>query len=50
MPKFVYKAVDYDLLVHAMCGSSYLFTTYVTSCLAMVLLELGWGFNGTFTD
>ena len=31
-------------------GSSYLFTTYVASWLATVLLYLGWSFNGTFTD
>ena len=30
--------------------SSYLFTAYVASWLATVLLESVWGFNGMFTD
>ena len=30
-------------------GFSYLFTTYVDSWLAMVLLDSVWGFNGMFT-
>ena len=38
------------LPLHHDSGSSYLFTTYVDFWLATVLLELGWGFNGTFTD
>ena len=36
--------------MHHDSGSSYLFTTFVASWLATVLLELIWGFNGTFTD
>ena len=41
---------ELDLTSTPFSGSLYLFTTYVASWVATVLLELGWGFNGTFTD
>ena len=44
------NSYSFCLPLHHNSGSSYLFTTYVASWLAIVLLDSVWGFNVMFTD